>query len=258
MTREEADAATILCATVGSTVHGLNLEGTDDIDQMAVCVEPVENLLGFEKFEQLVHRDAAVREGRHDAPSQPGDLDLTVYGLRRYLSLAMQGNPNMLTVLFAPEEMCQVLDDEGRELRSLTEKIVSKQSGWRHLGYMHDQRERLEGKRGQKKVHRPELEEKYGFDTKYAMHTLRLGVQGVELLETGRITLPMPIQVRDYIRAVRAGNHLLSEVLEYAVELEERMKSLIETSELRDRPDTEFVEEWLMTVYLREIQSQED
>src|SRR5688572_31106775 len=39
--------------------------------------------------------------------------------------------------------------------------------------------------------HRPELEEMYGFDTKYAMHMLRLGFQGVELLTTGRLNLPM-------------------------------------------------------------------
>lgn len=29
------------------------------------------------------------------------------------------------------------------------------------------------------------------FDTNYAMYALRLGYQGLELLETGRLTLPL-------------------------------------------------------------------
>jgi hypothetical protein len=34
-------------------------------------------------------------------------------------------------------------------------------------------------------VNRAELVEQFGYDTKYAIHTLRLGHQGVEFLETG-------------------------------------------------------------------------
>jgi hypothetical protein len=35
----------------------------------------------------------------------------------------------------------------------------------------------------------------HGYDTKYAMHVLRLGLQGVELLTTGRFTLPVPCRM---------------------------------------------------------------
>jgi hypothetical protein len=41
-------------------------------------------------------------------------------------------------------------------------------------------------------TNRPELVAVHGYDTKYAMHALRLGLQGIELLSTGRITLPVP------------------------------------------------------------------
>ena len=45
----------------------------------------------------------------------------------------------------------------------------------------------------------------YGFDTKYAMHMLRLGFQGVELLTTGRLSLPMREPERSFLLDVRRG-----------------------------------------------------
>ena len=53
----------------------------------------------------------------------------------------------------------------------------------------------------------------HGYDTKYAMHALRLGIQGVELLSTGRITLPVPEPSRAYLRSVRHGEVPLTEVV---------------------------------------------
>jgi hypothetical protein len=39
------------------------------------------------------------------------------------------------------------------------------------------------------------------YDTKYAMHALPLGLQGVELLTTGRITLAVPQPHNQYLPA---------------------------------------------------------
>jgi uncharacterized protein len=91
-------------------------------------------------------------------------------------------------------------DSIGHELRSLAPQIISRRVQGPYLGYLQAQKQRLTGERGQKRIHRPELEEMYGFDTKYAMHMLRLGFQGVELLTTGRLSLPM----REPERAVSA------------------------------------------------------
>lgn len=73
-----AEPNTILRGLVGSSVHGLALDGTDDRDEMGVCVEPRRYVVGFGKFEQWVYRSAAEREGRAGARSRAGDLDLTI------------------------------------------------------------------------------------------------------------------------------------------------------------------------------------
>ena len=61
---------------------------------------------------------------------------------------------------------------------------------------------RARGERGQLRVHRPELVDEHGHDTTYAMHMLRPGYQGRELLETGGISPPMREHERQQVFAV--------------------------------------------------------
>lgn len=247
--REMAERNTILRALVGSTVHGLNLPGTDDRDEMGVCIEPVEYVAAFSPFEQYIFRSAALRDGKHDAPSQAGDLDLTVYSLRKYLRLAMQGNPTVLTLLFTRGEANVYSDARGASLQDLAPKIISRQAGKRYLGYLESQRMRLMGERGQKRVNRPELEEKYGFDTKYAMHMLRLGFQGVELLSTGCLILPMTGEPQEVCFACRKGELDLQDVLTRIGELERELKDLISDGPLQEHSQKEAVEAWMVSEY---------
>jgi hypothetical protein len=246
---EMAEQTTILRTTVGSTIHGLHLVGTDDRDEMAICVEPMRDVVGFRPFEQFIYRSAAAREHKSDAPSQPGDLDLVIYSLRKWLRLALQGNPTVLTMLFVPPEQCLVRDARGAHLQEIAPLIVSRRAGGRYLGYLTSQKQRLLGERGQKRVHRPELEEKFGYDTKYAMHMLRLGHQGVELLTTGRLTLPMADPVRLHVRDVREGKVPLNDVLGEVGELEVQLSDLRTTSPLPEHPDEERVESWMLDMY---------
>jgi hypothetical protein len=78
--RETAERCTILRGLVGSTVHGLNVnDGIEDRDEMGICVEPLEEAMAlWAPFEQFIYRSAAEREGRENARSIAGDLDLTI------------------------------------------------------------------------------------------------------------------------------------------------------------------------------------
>jgi uncharacterized protein len=244
---EIAEPTTILRGLVGSTIHGLGVnDGVDDRDEMGVCVEDIEYALGVtHDFEQWVYRTQpqGVRSG-------PGDLDLTVYSLRKYCRLALQGNPTILLLLFVPTSECVVRDARGAQLQELAPAFASREAGKRFLGYMEAQRQRLTGERGQKNVNRPELVERYGFDTKFAMHMLRLGLQGIEYMRTGRLALPMAEPERSYLRGVRTGAETLQAVLTRAGELEREMKDLLTTSPLPERPDSAAVERYVSRTYL--------
>src|SRR5919204_585623 len=138
----------------------------------------------------------------------------------------------MHRLLFVPPELTLVETDLGRELRGLTGSILSKRAGRGYLGYLHGQRERLLGTRGQRNVNRPELVEAHGYDTKYAMHAARLGYQGLELVETGTLTLPMPEPERSRVMAIRKGEVSFDEAMAEIDEVARRLADALERTPL--------------------------
>lgn len=239
--REIAEDGLILLSTVGSGAHGLALPGTDDHDEMGVCIEPPTHVIGLQLFEQDVFRTKP-----QGVRSEHGDTDRTIYSARKFCRLALSGNPSILTLLYAePDE----ITGYGSSLLEIRDAFSTSRAGKAFLGYMTQQRQRLTGERGQMNVKRPELVEKYGYDTKYAMHMLRLGYQGVEFMETGKLTLPMPPDTRTIVYAVRKGEMELTEVLTLAGQLERRVEDLLDTSPLPPEPDHGTVNEWLVETY---------
>ena len=243
--RRIALAGTILRCQVGSGVHGTAIEGTDDRDEMGICIEPPEYVIGLRRFEQFIYRTQP--EGHR---SGHGDLDLTIYSLRKWTRLALQGNPTVLLPLFVPDDEITVITPLGEDLRAHKGMFLSRQAGHRFAGYLHAQRRGLLSHDGKgRDVTRPELVEAYGWDTKYGAHMVRLGVQGTELLETGRITLPVPEPWRTWIRDLRTGGHTMQEALDVAGDFEDRLRELTQSSPLREYPAREAADEWLISVY---------
>ena len=243
--REMAADATLLLCIVGSTVHGLAVrDGVEDLDVMGICCEPPERVIGLTPFEQWVGRTKAMGQR-----SEAGDVDAVIYSLRKWTRLALQGNPTVLLPLFVPADHILFETPFGTELRAMADAFASRQAGRRFLGYATAQRERLEGTRGQLRVHRPELLALYGFDTKFAGHLLRLAHQGIEYLTTGRLVLPVPDPLGAHLRDVRTGRVPLADVLAEAEAAEGRLKELLTTSPLPEHPDVERVEAFLIRAY---------
>lgn len=232
----------------GSEVHGTSIAGQGDRDEMGICVEPARTVIGTETFKHYRHRTQP--EG---VCSGPGDLDLTVYGLRRFVGLAAAGNPNLMLPLFAPESAVLYCNEYGRELRERRDMLISRRVGPRFAGYLHSQRQGLLGLRsgGSNNQGRADLREKHGYDVKFAAHMLRLGLQGIELLETGHITLPMPPRQLADVRAIRLGQRSKEWALAEAERYERRIDELATTSPLPDEPDWYAINEWLTDVHVR-------
>ncbi|MCP4543040.1 MAG: hypothetical protein GY832_38480 [Chloroflexi bacterium] len=96
---------------------------------------------------------------------------------------------------------------------------------------------------------RAELERRYGYDTKHAMHLLRLLRMGMEILETGEVHVYRPDQ--EWLRAVREGALGYEEVLALASEYEGRLAVLEKTSSLPEEPDLERAEKLVMALQER-------
>lgn len=249
----------ILQTEVGSTAWGLSLDPMNaDSDQMGIVIEPFEEAVGLgSPFEVEVSRTATLRTGNHDEPSQAGDIDLCLYSLRKWMRLALKGNPTVLTLLFAPQAKWIKGDSRGGQLQDLAPLIVSRLAGKAFLGYLQAQRMRLTGERGGSHgaTHAKD-QAAHGYDTKYAMHMLRLGVQGIELLTSGKMSMPLQEKERGILLGVRRGESSYQDVLTLCGSLEADLKDLLDDSPLQAEPNTKKVEEWMLEVYWAQWQAE--
>lgn len=258
--RRIAEQGTVLRAQVGSGVHGTSVPGQDDRDEMGICLEPPQFVTGVGQvpagtasaatvpFEQYQRHTVWDRPGGLANRSGAGDLDVVVYSARKWARLALGGNPTVLLLLFVPDEEVVHRDERGAELVANADRFVSRLAADRFLGYLQSQRRAMTGEAGAH-TNRPELVAVHGYDTKYAMHALRLGVQGIELLTTGRMTLPVGGCAGAYLRAVRRGEVPLDEVVARLAEGEAELARLRTASAVPEEPDRAWVDGWLHRSY---------
>ncbi|MDT4918985.1 MAG: uncharacterized protein QOH89_3685 [Pseudonocardiales bacterium] len=260
--RAIAERGMILRVQVGSGVHGTSVTGQDDRDEMGICLEPSEFVTGLARVPAGTDADEATvpfeQYERHTVWDQPGglanrsgagDLDVIIYSARKWCRLALAGNPTVLLPLFVPDDEVMVRDEAGAELVANAHRFVSQLAADRFLGYLQSQRAAMTGEVGAH-TNRPELVAEHGYDTKYAMHALRLGIQGVELLSTGRITLPVPEPDRSYLRAIRRGEVPLAEVVTAIDRAESELTRLRADSAVPPQPDRSWVDDWLHRAHM--------
>lgn len=230
----------ILSFIGGSQLHGAKLEGTDDTDWYGIFIEPPQKKIGIDAFEHFVYSTGSER-GKNTSI----DVDVTLYSLGKWAHLACKGNPSVLHFLFAKPEYQTI---EWCSVSQFPEPFLGKSHLSAFFGYANAQLSRLYNARGPKDVARPFLEEQFGYDTKYAMHIIRLLGEAKELMECGKITLPRPNA--DFLREIREGKIKLYEIEKLADELMREAKTAQEKSPLPDRPDRKEVSKRISEAYL--------
>lgn len=221
----------------GSRLYGI--DGPDsDYDYVGAIVEPDTYRLGLDTYTQGKNR----QHGFEQHEFHGSEFEGTVYSLWKFVQMFAEGNPTILCLLFAKP----IVDVFGIDHDSFRDLVISKKSGHRFIRYMQSQRKSLWIRA------RPNLVDAHGYDTKFAAHVVRLGYQGIEFLETGHITLPMPEKDRQVVRSIREGKWLVSDVLELAADLEEGLNVSLDESTLPDEPDHEGLSKWLVRKYQNE------
>jgi hypothetical protein len=227
-----------IVSVVGSRMRGTE-KPDSDWDRFGVCVEPLSVALGVHGFQQFARQD--------------GDSDISVYGLRRACQLAEKGNPSLIENLFCREnelpERAWYARAVGEEIRAkLIELCRSRKTLANFGGYLRAQANRLEqGTNPEGK--RAALVEEHGYDTKFAAHAVRLGLQGLEFAGTGEIQLPLSEENKGIVNDVLAGEYELSDVIDSIELIDHRLSLAIEAC---DWPAVEFgdkLNHWLVEMY---------
>lgn len=223
------EIGTICLFIGGSQLHGAKLEGMDDTDWYGVYIEPPEYILGMKPYEHWV-----CSTGDPTKTNTAQDVDVTMWSLRKAVKLIASGNPTALHFLFASPQMFKA---EWKVLQQRKHLFVSKYHAAKFLGYAVQQRRSLLGERT-RDCSRKEIIAEHGFDTKYAMHYIRILQEGIEYLRDGNITFPRP-EV-ELLKSIRRGKHdkwTLGAVIALGDGLVEQLKKAEEESPLPDCVD---------------------
>ena len=225
----------------GSELHGAKVHGTDDLDIYGVSSRRRWSL-DSNRSHTFVWSTAG--DGRRNGPN---DVDVTLYSLKKWAGLASKGNPTALHFLFAKGVAQNPI---WAEIVKNKRVFLSRACAKQFLGFADDQLQRMSGKKGRgKKGQRPESEEKYGYDVKAAMHTLRLLYECKELMSQGEISLPRP--ERDFLVRLRTGKYSMDKVLAMAHELFSECEEAAKSSSLPEKVERTAVSSLLSNSYLK-------
>lgn len=227
----------------GSALHGAKVDKTDDTDIYGVYIETPQRALGLNPQEHFVWSTAG-----NERRNGPDDVDVTLYSLRKWAGMAAKGNATALHFLFAnPAEIDSQSWSVIQKCRSV---FLSRSSARQFLGFADSQFKRLTGEKGSgKKGQRPEYIGKFGYDTKAAMHGLRLLYECMELMQHGRITLPRPEKA--LLIDVRTGGWTFERLLNHAQELFHQVHAAVATSALPEKVDRDAISDLVARVHLQ-------
>ena len=172
----------------GSIAHGMYEPNTDpnsidDKDTIGICVPPIQTYLGNDIFGS---------RGTSEIVRDPWDI--VVYEARKAINLLAKGNPNVLSMLWLPENMYIQVSTAGRMLIDQRHLFATRFVYHSFVGYASDQLVKME--RGAHKGYmgdkRKRLVEKHGYDTKNAAHLIRILRTGSEFLKDGEMQVERP------------------------------------------------------------------
>jgi predicted nucleotidyltransferase len=228
----EAKKYLILQGYAGSLSYGTNT-ATSDIDIKGVYLPPKPYWLGMQSTDHVRSTESE---------------DLFYHSLKKFLHLALNNNPNILEMLYLRENH-YIWKDVPKDLKRLGRKLIdnralflSKKCKHSYLGYAYEQFHRMDrlNKNVNQNKSRLALVEKFGYDTKNAMHMIRLLRTGLEILTEHEIHV-FRKDAKDLLD-IKNGKYTYEEL---KVEFE-RYKELVEhsytTSDLQYAPDFEKVD----------------
>ena len=233
----------------GSKLHGAHRVGRDDLDIYGVFIEPPDKVFGLDKFEHFVHSTSDNQQKNTEK-----DVDITLYSVRRWAQLACKGNPTALHFLFALTDKSINYATRylwARHMFEFREAILARSAAVHFKGFVESQMKRLLGNGTGKHGQRPELTEKFGYDVKAGMHAVRLLGEGVELMQSGYITLPRP-NCKELIE-VREGAWSLDKLCSKVSALQAELEQAYQNSPLPAKPDRVAVNRILTEMYMEKF-----
>jgi len=214
---------TILLVYKGSMTYGVS-DQTSDIDFLGICFGPEDSVFGLKRFEQQEFNEKI--DGKI--------LDGTVYEIRKFFRLAMNGNPNILESLFVEPKHILFKNEQGEKLLAMRQEFLSKKCYKSFCGYAFSQLRKLQNKEYLGSKRRREIE-KYGYSLKNAYNLVRLLHMGIQILVEDDLDVLRP--ERQLLIQIRNGEFTLKKIQGMADKLDNQIRDAYIKADLREKCD---------------------
>lgn len=217
----------VFLTKTGSQAYGTQTPESD-LDVRGIAVPPLQYHFGYkQRFDGLER-------------TKP---DLFIHDLRQFFRMAAGGNPSMLELLFTSPDDHLLVHPIGATLIQNREMFLSQSVSHSIYGYAVAQLRKAQMSADRQKFLpranevRSALIEEHGYDTKYAMHTVRLLRMGIELLTGKGLVVRRPDA--EELVSIRNGAWSLDKVSEWAADTMDQMLALEKKTKLVPAPDEE-------------------
>lgn len=236
----------ILLGWRGSIAHGMytpsdDPDSFDDKDVHGVCVPPRPYYLGLSEF-----GSRGTQEVKRD------EWDVVTFEARKAIRLLAKGNPNILSLLWMPENMYLDVKPAGAMLLAERDLFLGRHVYFPFVGYATAQFQkmtRIPTKLAYMGEKRAQLVEKYGYDTKNASHLIRLLRMAIEWLRDGELHVHR--HDAPELMAIKRGEWKLEQVKSEAARLRKLADDAYAKSDLPARPDPDAVNDLCVRVVER-------
>lgn len=213
----------------GSRLYGYH-RANSDYDYRGVFLAPIDQILGLTRLQET--QKQMITSTDHETS------DNVFYELRKFCNLALKGNPNILEIIFAQQEHWRSVDPYWVPFYVDRHAFLSKQLYAPYHGFMVSEIKKLEK----------------NYDQKGAANAWRLGIQAVQILETGTFNPTLePIDAQT-MRAIREGSipqETMLTALRFTLETE--LPQALSHSKLPEKPNTNLVSQLCIETYRQRI-----
>lgn len=160
------------------------------------------------------------------------EYDITAMNIVKFFELAKDGNPNIIDMLFVPQNCVLHITQIGNLIRENRRLFLSKRCFKKFKGYAYGQVKHLENKQPVGK--RMRTVEKYGWDVKFGYHIVRLLNEIEQILITGDLNLQ---ENNEQLKAIRRGDWTEQQVRDFFAKKEQELETAYLQSKLREEAD---------------------
>lgn len=226
-----------LVVRTGSHAFGTNTENSDE-DYKVLVLPPKEFYLGLNSFDGYDKTG-----GKNFTNTSAEDMDVVAFHMSKFVIYALAGKPTHIEILFTHKDDILYVNEFGQALLDIRNEFLTKDLFVKFQGYIKSESFKIH------KSTRTELLEKYGYDTKSFMHTVRLAEELIQIAT--ECTLETKRPNADKLVELRNGDLSKEEAEIYLQNLLDKIDTVLEISTLPEKPNKEKINQWLVDLNLK-------